>query len=185
VTELLGGGSLESALHDNECDIPWRLRVTFGMHVALGMGHLHKRRMLHRDLKSANVLLNEQRTIAKVCDFGLTRVVRPARRHVVQSPFSGVKRFLPSVDSSIDGIDDEQSFPSVDCTAASIADARGTLMTKAAWTHRWMAPEVFRGDQRYTKAVDVYSFGIVLWELATRQVPWVGELSSDELELLN
>ena len=56
-------------------------------------------------------------------------------------------------------------------------------MTKGAGTWRWMAPEVFRGDQNYTKAVDVYSFGIVLWELATGKVPWDGELSSDELKL--
>ena len=36
----------------------------------------------------------------------------------------------------------------------------------------WMAPEVLRGDHHYTRAVDVYSFGILLWELATRGVPW-------------
>jgi serine/threonine protein kinase len=35
-----------------------------------------------------------------------------------------------------------------------------------------MAPEVFRGDQNYTKKVDVFSFRIVLWELATRKTPW-------------
>jgi serine/threonine protein kinase len=179
----LGGGSLESALHNDEFDLPWRLRVTFGMHVALGMEHLHERHMLHRDLKSANVLLNEQRTIAKVCDFGLARVVRPARRHVVQSPFTGVKRLLPIVDVSIDGINDGQSALHMDRAGVSVADARAALMTKAAGTTLWMAPEVFRGDQRYTKAVDVYSFGIVLWELATRNTPWVSELSSDELEM--
>ena len=77
-----------------------------------------------------------------------------------------------------DGIDDMSDGQSV---AVSIMDAGGT-MTKAAGTQQWMAPEVFRGDQNYTKAVDVYSFGIVLWELATRKVPWEGELPSDELQ---
>lgn len=47
-------------------------------------------------------------------------------------------------------------------------------MTRGAGTMVWMAPEVFyRGDQVYTSAVDVYSFGMVLWELATRETPWV------------
>ena len=45
-------------------------------------------------------------------------------------------------------------------------------MTKAAGTLLWMAPEVFRGDENYGPAVDVYSFGIVMWELVTREEPW-------------
>jgi len=38
---------------------------------------------------------------------------------------------------------------------------------------------VLRGDQNYSFEVGVYSFGIVLWELATRAVPW-RELSSSQ-----
>ena len=52
-------------------------------------------------------------------------------------------------------------------------------MTKAAGTLQWMLPEIFRGDQNYTKSLDVYSLGIVLWELATRKTPWVDELSAE------
>ena len=37
--------------------------------------------------------------------------------------------------------------------------------------HRWMAPEVLAG-KRYDCAADVYSFGIILWELMTWQIPW-------------
>lgn len=36
---------------------------------------------------------------------------------------------------------------------------------------RWMAPEVLAG-KRYDCAADVYSFGIILWELMTWQIPW-------------
>ena len=177
MTELLGGGSLEDALHDSDYDLPWRLRVKFALHVSLGMEHLHKRQMLHRDLKSANVLLNEQRMEAKICDFGLSRVVRPTRQHVVHSPFTGVTRLLPQAAE----INDGQSALSVSSIAVSIVDARGT-MTKAAGTLQWMAPEVFRGDQNYTKAVDVYSFGIVMWELATRKTPWKDDIADSDVE---
>lgn len=40
-------------------------------------------------------------------------------------------------------------------------------------THHWMAPEVLRGE-RYSKAADVYSFGMVLWEMLSRKVPFQG-----------
>jgi serine/threonine protein kinase len=178
VTELMLGGALEDVLHDPERDVPWRLRVQIGWQVALGMEHLHKRLMLHRDLKSANVLLDEELN-AKVCDFGLSRVVKPARRHVVvRSSFTGVTQLLPRVDGIDINVGHTSSALSMARIAVSFLNARGT-MTKAAGTLLWMAPEVFRGDQTYTRAVDVYSFGVVLWELATRATPWVSEMSSD------
>lgn len=40
-------------------------------------------------------------------------------------------------------------------------------------THRYMAPEVLRGE-KYNKSCDVFSFGIVLWAMVTRQRPYVG-----------
>ena len=141
------------------------------------MEHLHQLHMLHRNLKSANVLLNEQRTKAKICDFGLTRVVKPARQHVAHSPFTGVTRVLPQ---TVD-INDGPSALSLSSIAVSIMDARGT-MTKAAGTLQWMAPEVFRGDQTYGKAVDVYSFGTVMWELATRKTPWKEDIADSDVE---
>lgn len=38
------------------------------------------------------------------------------------------------------------------------------------------APEMFRGDTNYDAKIDVYSFGIILWEIATRNEPWAAEL---------
>merc|ERR1712087_776836 len=40
-------------------------------------------------------------------------------------------------------------------------------------THHWMAPEVLRGEE-YSKASDVYSFGMVVWEMVSRKIPFDG-----------
>jgi sterile alpha motif and leucine zipper-containing kinase AZK len=42
-----------------------------------------------------------------------------------------------------------------------------------AGTPEWMAPEVLRNEPANEKC-DVYSFGVILWELATSRVPWKG-----------
>ncbi|KAJ7966433.1 Mitogen-activated protein kinase kinase kinase [Quillaja saponaria] len=42
-----------------------------------------------------------------------------------------------------------------------------------AGTPEWMAPEVLRNEPANEKC-DVYSFGVILWELATLQIPWTG-----------
>ncbi|MCL7023835.1 hypothetical protein MKW94_000293 [Papaver nudicaule] len=42
---------------------------------------------------------------------------------------------------------------------------------KGKGTPQWMAPEVMRNDPSDEKS-DVYSFGVILWELATRKIPW-------------
>lgn len=47
----------------------------------------------------------------------------------------------------------------------------GSEMTAETGTYRWMAPEVIR-HEHYSLAADVYSFGIVLWELYSRTRPF-------------
>ena len=129
--------------------------------------------MVHRDLKSPNILLDKQLR-AKVCDFGLTRVMRASRVRIVHSPFTGVTRLLPPIEDISTNSDLPLSTANdalCSETTVSIEDRRGK-MTKVVGTMRWMAPEVFRGDHLYGRAIDVYSFGIVMWELTTRQTPW-------------
>ncbi|KAL5550630.1 hypothetical protein UlMin_000806 [Ulmus minor] len=55
------------------------------------------------------------------------------------------------------------------------------MMTAETGTYRWMAPELYstvtlrRGEKKhYNNKVDVYSFGIVLWELLTNRMPFEG-----------
>lgn len=64
--------------------------------VAAGMAHLHDIPLLHRDLKSDNVLVSGDRAV--VADFGTSRQLRPAPPpHVLISSFTGVKRVVDHV----------------------------------------------------------------------------------------
>lgn len=106
---------------------PWQLVKRVACGAARGMAYLHSGNppVLHRDLKSANLLLDESYT-TKVCDFGLSRV-----------------------------------------------KAQERSMTGNCGTVQWMAPEVL-ANQSYNEKADVYSFGIILWELLSRECPYDG-----------
>ncbi len=56
----------------------------------------------------------------------------------------------------------------------------GLVTTRAttAGTPNYMAPELL-GDAPFSKAVDVYAFGVVLWELFARKVPFMGWRPAD------
>lgn len=50
-------------------------------------------------------------------------------------------------------------------------EAQAVVSSISANNPRWLAPEVVT-DQAYSTAADVYSFGLILWELLTWQLPW-------------
>jgi serine/threonine protein kinase len=126
VTEFMKGGSALQFLHKHApLKLPTLLRMSLG--VAKGMDYLHKVSVVHRDLKTANLLMDEN-DVVKVADFGVARV------------------------TSTDG----------------------TCMTAETGTYRWMAPEVI-AHQHYTHKCDVFSYGILLWELVSGgDIPYSG-----------
>lgn len=148
VSELVTGGSLHDAIHGRK---RWKfthlIRMRISLDMALGMLYLHSQVpvLLHRDLKSSNILVDTgtpadvfaakgspSRVRAVLCDFGLSRQdVAGTHASASRNPSALV----------------------------------GTLLT--------MAPEIVRSE-RYTSAADVFSFGMVLWELWTGQVPYKG-----------
>ncbi|ELR17849.1 protein kinase domain containing protein [Acanthamoeba castellanii str. Neff] len=76
VTEFIPGGDLRSKLKDDSLELSWLLRVKIAIDVAYAMNYLHSKKMIHRDLKSQNLLVCEDWKI-KVCDFGFARKAEP------------------------------------------------------------------------------------------------------------
>merc|ERR1712061_110855 len=111
-------------------------------HILICCGHFNphqfKPQIIHRDLKSLNLLLSKpvlndkDVPLVKVSDFGLSRM----------------KDQTPEEDWG--------------------------KMTIAAGTCHWMAPEVFIGN-KYDEKVDVYSYGMILFEIICREIPFEDE----------
>ncbi|XP_023739609.1 serine/threonine-protein kinase STY13 [Lactuca sativa] len=124
VTEYARGGSVRQFLNRRQNRaVPLRLAVKQAADVAKGMEYVHGVGVIHRDLKSDNLLISKDQSI-KIADFGIARI-----------------------------------------------EVRTEGMTPEMGTYRWMAPEMIQ-HRPYTQKVDVYSFGIVLWELITGKLPY-------------
>ena len=126
VTELL-----KCSLYDRLKLLSATKRSLIALKVSQAMEALHSARIIHRDLKSANILLDED-DMPRVCDFGLV----------------GFKT--------------------------------GATRTGYVGTAQWMAPEILRSSPFYDEKVDVYSFGVMLWEMLTLQEPYAG-MSQDRM----
>ncbi|OHT13599.1 TKL family protein kinase [Tritrichomonas foetus] len=124
LTEWMAGGSLYQELNQkHRLDQTMLTKVAYD--IARGMAFLHKMKIIHRDLKSLNVLLDSKGN-AKICDFGFSR-------------------FKNSDDDA---------------------------MTQNIGTPHWMAPELLGGSTNYNEKIDVYAYGIVLWEILMKQLPY-------------
>lgn len=72
VTEFMAGGNLYDLLHKAGARMSTALVVKLALDLAIGLLHLHSLTILHRDLTSLNILLDEMGNI-KISDFGLSR----------------------------------------------------------------------------------------------------------------
>lgn len=134
VMEYARGGPLNRVLSGRK--IRPGILVDWAIQVAQGMAYLHvgaPMSLIHRDLKSSNVLLSEailpddtlENKTLKITDFGLAREVYKTTR------------------------------------------------MSAAGTYAWMPPEVIK-HSTFSHASDVWSYGVLLWELLTGETPYKG-----------
>ena len=78
--------------NEMKCVIPSSIKLSILRDITHGMSHLHKNNIVHRDLSVANVLLTSFLT-AKICDFGVSRIVSKSLRKLTIAP--GAQYIMP------------------------------------------------------------------------------------------
>ena len=83
VMKFISGGTLYDKIREQPL-IGWSARFTLAVDIAAGMAYLHSQNIIHRDLKSLNVLVDADGR-AILCDFGLARVKKSSRSTATSS----------------------------------------------------------------------------------------------------
>lgn len=77
ITEFVSGGDVRKLLKTNPT-LSWKKKLSISIDLAKAMLFLHSKRIIHRDLKSKNILLDEHGRI-RLCDFGFARMTESKR----------------------------------------------------------------------------------------------------------
>ena len=136
VMEYIPNGNLQSRIPH----LKKKQKIKIMYNILQGINYLHKRlpySLIHRDIKPTNIILTNS-NFAKITDFGLSKF------HCLNQSFSN---------NDLSKLDDEKQ------------NSGYTELTDIVGTERYMAPEIEENNNNYTNKIDIYSTGILLYEM--------------------
>lgn len=153
VMELLEGRTLRDMIADganSNSALPMPNLLDIAVQITQGLEAAHRKGIIHRDIKPANIFITSQGQV-KILDFGV------AKLHESETA-------------------EAQSHPSTQPASSRESDPLLTLTHTGTTvgTAAYMSPEQVRG-QKLDARTDLFSFGLVLYEMATRQRAFAGD----------
>ncbi len=197
VMELLEGETLRDRLAASEGPLALEQMLDIALQVTDGLVHAHERGIIHRDIKPANIFITNK-GVCKILDFGIAKLLvmgekeeaAPAdvilseeRNDESKDPYRrqdlkgiGVPRLavqpqvrsLGMTNKNLTGDAGEPKPP---------AHATLTVTGLAMGTAGYMSPEQVRGEKLDART-DIFSFGLVLYEMATGRRAFSGETAA-------
>jgi serine/threonine protein kinase len=151
VRELVSSAAFRSANSAEGRALRLEKIIDIAVQVTEGLVAAHRKGIIHRDIKPANILVSSNGQ-AKVLDFGLAKLL-----HLE--------------------LQDIKSSTELEPQCGKVADLNLTRTGVAMGTAGYMSPEQVRGE-KVDARTDLFSFGLVLYEMATGQQAFNGETAA-------